>query len=90
MNTRVRAPRPMQQDALLRHPPEYTDDFSLDRGLIGLHLPAMEVGTVVGNGELEITHAREWIPGQGAVRTKRLPGLVAALPSRQKGQSSGS
>src|SRR5229473_8274649 len=86
VNPGVGASRPVKNHVFLRQAAEHTDDFSLNRGLVGLHLPAVEIRAVVRDGELKITHAE---PGTGlhnALRTKRLPGFTATLPPRQSGQ----
>jgi hypothetical protein len=58
----------------------------LNGRLAGLYLPAVKIGAVVGDGELEMAHAwgslAEVRSDHIAERTKRLPGFTAALPSR--------
>src|SRR5260370_24686963 len=90
VNTSVGAPCTMQHYVLLCEPAQYSNNFSLNGGLIRLNLPAVEIRAVVRDGELKMTHAE---PGTGlhnALRTKRLPGFTATLPPRQSGQSSSS
>src|SRR6266446_4460390 len=90
VNPRVCSPCCMQNDVFLRQAAQHFNDFSLNRGFARLNLPAVEIGAVVRDGELEIAHAE---PGPGhhnALRTKRLPGFTATLPPRQSGQSSSS
>ena len=92
----IRATRSSELHIFLRQFAEYADDFALNRGPVGLKLPAVKIGSVVRNRELEIAHAWEGFADlafgvrRHAERTKRLPGFTAALPSRHKGQSSGS
>src|SRR5450432_2837263 len=92
MDSGVGAPGAVEHDVFLGQLAQHADNFALNGRLAGLDLPAVKISAVVGDGELEIAHAEgnclrsDYI----AERTKRLPGLMAALPSRHCGQSSGS
>src|SRR5216684_901169 len=88
VNPGVGAPRPVQNDMLLSKPAQYFNEFALNCRLGCLNVPAVEIRAVVRDGELEIAHAEPRTGHQDVVRTKRLPGFTAALPSRQSGQSS--
>src|SRR5215472_5815691 len=59
MNASVGAPGAVQKNLFLRQALEHIDDFSLNGRLVRLHLPAVEIRAVVGNGELEMTHQGE-------------------------------
>src|SRR5260370_12757416 len=56
MHTRIRPPCAMQENLLLCQALQHIDHFPLNRRFIRLHLPAVEIRAVVGNGELEMTH----------------------------------
>src|SRR6266436_1395605 len=90
VNPGVGSSRAVQNDVLLSQPAQHVNDFALNCRLVRLNLPAMEIRAVVRDGELEIAHAQPRTTHQGEVRTKRLPGFTATLPSRQSGQSSSS
>ena len=61
VNAGVGAPGSMQNDVLLGQAPEHSNDFPLNGGLIGLNLPTVKIGAVVGDGELEIAHGKQVI-----------------------------
>ena len=61
MNPGVRPPRAMQDDVFLRQAPQQSDNFSLNGGLVCLHLPAMEICAVVRDRQLEIAHGKKGI-----------------------------
>ena len=61
VNAGVGAPGSMQNDVLLRQAPEHSHNFSLNRRLIGLNLPTVKIGAVVGDGGLEIAHGKQVI-----------------------------
>ena len=90
VHTGVRAARAVNHDSFLRDPTKNLGERALNRGFSGLELPAVIVRAVVGYGEFEIAHAEVTRNAQETVRTKWLPGFRATLPSRQRGQSSGS
>ena len=53
----VGAARSVENDAFLRDATQDVYDFTLDGGFVGLDLPAVEVGAVVGDGQFEMAHA---------------------------------
>src|SRR5260370_33464123 len=57
VNSGVGAPGTVQDNVLMGQPAEHPNDFALDRGLVSLNLPAVEIGAVVRAGEFEIAHA---------------------------------
>jgi hypothetical protein len=59
MHSRIRASRPVQLHVLLREAPEDSNNFSLNCRFLGLNLPAMKFGAVIGDGELEMAHERD-------------------------------
>src|SRR5258708_15139230 len=65
----------MQNDVLLSQSPKHANDFTLDCGLVRLHLPAVEIGAVVSDGELEIAHAGTRIAGSGRSAKEAAPRL---------------
>src|SRR5215813_8301502 len=61
MHTSVRAPGTMQVNPLLRYSAQDVYNLALNCRFICLNLPTVEIRSVVGNGELEISHSKaEW------------------------------
>ena len=58
MHARVGPARAVQKNLFLRQPLQHVDDFPLNSRLIPLHLPAVEIRPIVGNGEFEMAHIR--------------------------------
>src|SRR5260370_13103268 len=67
VNSGVGAAGAMQNDVLLREAAQNANNLTLYRGLACLNLPAVVIGAVVGDGELEITHGEEVISFQLSV-----------------------
>src|SRR5260370_13540100 len=85
VNAGVGASGGMQNDVFLRQATEHANDFPLNRRLVRLNLPAVEIGAVVSDGELEIAHAGTRIAGSGCgakEAARRLHGLAAAAAER--------
>src|SRR6267143_28768 len=59
VNARVGASGGVYNDVLLRQAPKHANDFPLNRRLVRLNLPAVEIGAVVRDGELEIAHGNQ-------------------------------
>src|ERR1700722_1009336 len=57
MDACVCAARPLQQDFLLGQLAKNAHDLALNGRFAGLSLPAVKIGAVVGDGQLEIAHA---------------------------------
>src|SRR5712664_289414 len=75
VNPGVGASGGMQNDVLLSQSPKHANDFTLDCGLVRLNLPAVEIGAVVRDGELEIAHAGTRIAGSGCGAKEAAPRL---------------
>src|SRR5258708_38297488 len=75
VNPGVGASGGMQNDVLLSQSPKHANDFTLDCGLVRLYLPAVEIGPVVRDGELEIAHAGTRIAGSGCGAKEPAPRL---------------
>ena len=58
MHTRIRPPRAVQLNILLRQPPQHGHQFALHCRFICLDLPAVEIRPVVRNRQLKISHCR--------------------------------
>src|SRR6266850_885409 len=67
VNAGVGASRGMHNDVLLRQAPKHANDFPLNRRLVRLNLPAVEISAVVRDGELEIAHGNQVISFQLSV-----------------------
>src|SRR2546421_5937071 len=65
----------MQNDVFLSQPPKHANDFPLNCWPLRLHLPAVEIGAVVSDGELEITHAGARTAGSGRGANEAAPRL---------------
>src|SRR6267378_2820583 len=102
VNPRVCSPCCMQNDVFLRQAAQHFNDFSLNRGLAGLNLPAVEIGAVVRDGELEIAHGKKVISFQpsvfrGGIKSGKFPasaqepygqsGFQASLPRCRRGRA---
>src|SRR6266436_5090390 len=81
MHPGVGASRTMQLHIFLRNAPQHIHDFALNRGFVQLHLPAVKVGTVVGDGELEIAHASEELSAMDVRESSRW-GTTSSVESR--------
>jgi len=62
MHASIGAAGAVNNGGVLGNASEHADDLALDGGLMGLHLPAVEVRAVIGDGELEIAHANGIMP----------------------------
>src|SRR5712692_4032373 len=91
MHARVRAPRPMQLDVLLRKSTQHSDYLALNCGFVRLNLPPVELRAVVGDGQLEVAHAvrkdsrptaRSAQIGCRASVRRRRPGKAGNPPAR--------
>src|SRR5882762_6023287 len=67
VNAGVGASGGMYNDVLLRQAPKHANDFPLNRRLVRLNLPAVEISAVVRDGELEIAHGNQVISFQFSV-----------------------
>src|SRR5690349_18138135 len=84
MYSSVSASRAVQENLFLCQALQHVDDFSLNRRLASLHLPAVEIRPVVSNGEFEMAHAGESLRVQGQRvqgRQKWNPGSSVLLNS---------
>src|SRR5260370_38924331 len=90
VNSGVGAAGALQNDVLLREAAQNGNNLTLNRGLACLNLPAMVIGAVVGDGELEITHGEEVISFQLSVfrRGERFGKFI--ISTRKRCERSGS
>src|SRR5262249_38230296 len=56
MNAGVGSTGAMEHDALLSQPLQYSNQLSLNRRLVRLNLPAVKIGAVVRDSQLEVAH----------------------------------
>src|SRR5437660_423363 len=75
VNAGVGASGGMQNDVFLSQTPKHANDFPLNCWPLRLHLPAVEIGAVVSDGELEITHAGARTAGSGRGANEAAPRL---------------
>src|SRR5882672_11347467 len=89
VNAGVGASGGVYNDVLLRHAPKHASDFPLNRRLVRLNLPAVEIGAVIRDGEFEIAHGKKVINFQLSVFRGRISSSKLLMSARARCERSG-